>query len=106
MIEAIAAVCFEQGAITVSSEVGNVTNEHRARINDVIENTRYYDLKLGPRRYYLVDRFAETSLKKRSAGGLWSLRYLDLTAIVPNYKSNRNYDTDEFSNLLKGLEFQ
>ncbi|MCC6965296.1 MAG: hypothetical protein IT391_03295 [Nitrospira sp.] len=106
MVEAIAVTSFEGGTFALTSEVGVVTNEHRARITNVIEETRYYDLKSDLRRFYLVDRFVETDLRKSTTGGLWGLRYLDLSTIVPNFRPDKNYATEELARLLKGREFQ
>lgn len=106
MVEAIIVASFEEGTVALTPEVGQVTDEHRARIKKVIEETHYYDLKSAPHRFYLVDSFIETYLKKSSAGGLWSYRYLDLSAIVPSFSSHKVYGTQELANLLKGREFQ
>lgn len=106
MVVAVAVVAFEDETPIFTMEVGKLTDEQRTRIENVIKETRYYDLRTGIRRYYLVDRFVKTDLKKRSPGGLWGLRYLDLSSIVPNFKSVKEYDTQGLANLLSGKEFQ
>jgi hypothetical protein len=101
MIEAIAVVSFEGGEAEFSEETGQLTDDHKTRIKTAIDSTPYYDLKAAPHRYYLVDRFVSTDLRKISPGGIMGLRYLDLTEIIPSYDRRRTYSTDELAAALR-----
>lgn len=105
-VEAIAVTTCENGNISFSKEAGNLTDKHRERITNAIEETPYYDLKANPHRFYLVDSFAATDSKKTSPQGIWGLRYLDLSKIVKNYNPRREYTTEELAAALKGTTWQ
>ena len=51
-------------------------HEVRLRIEAAVSATTYYDLRAEAHRFYLVDAFHRTSLRKRSAPGVMGLRYL------------------------------
>lgn len=106
-IQAVANCTYVNGDVQVDSEgtSGNLTDEQRRRVKEVIENTGYYDLN-AEHRFYLVDSFAETNLLKASPGGLMGLRYLDIgTVIGADFDAHRNYTTSEIAALLTGKTF-
>jgi hypothetical protein len=86
-VEAIATVTFTNGKASFVVEAGHLTDAHRTRILGAVEETPYYNLKGNPHRYYLVDSFVPTDARKISAGGIWGMRYLDLTKIISGYNS-------------------
>ncbi|MBZ5636921.1 MAG: hypothetical protein LAO55_27675 [Acidobacteriia bacterium] len=88
-VEAIAVTSCQDGVVSFAEEAGQLTDSHCQRIKSAIEETRYYDLKANPHRFYLVDSFVATDAKKTSPGGIWGLRYLDLSKIVPSYPSDQ-----------------
>jgi hypothetical protein len=95
-VEAIAVVSFKGSDVDFLEEAGTLTDEHRRRIKAVA------DLKDDPLRYYLVDHFAGTDLKKTSPGGMMGYRYLDLSKLLPSFNPRRAYSTDEMAAALKG----
>jgi hypothetical protein len=101
-VVAIAVASFKESGVDFSQEEGTLTDEHKERIKAVVEATRYYDLKAEPNRYYLVDHFTGTDLKKTSSGGIMSYRYLDLSCVLPSFDPRKNYSTDELAAALKG----
>ncbi len=106
-IQAVANCTYVDGDVRVDSEEtsGNLTHEQRRRVKEVIENTGYYDLK-AEHRFYLVDSFTETNLRKTSPGGLMGLRYLDIGEIIgTDFDAHRNYTTSEIAALLSGKTF-
>ena len=100
-VVAIAVASFEDGAYRFVEESGALDENLRKRIVDTIEQTPYYDLKAGPTRYYLVDRFASTSARKVSSGGIMGMRYLDLQKLNPAYNPRKNYTSAELAEMLK-----
>jgi hypothetical protein len=95
-VEAIAVVSFIGSDVDFVQEEGTLTDEHRRRIKEVA------DLKNVPHRYYLVDHFAGTDLKKTSPGSIMGFRYLDLSKLLPSFNPRRDYSTDEMAAALKG----
>lgn len=105
-VEAIAVTSYREGALGLTEEVGRLTDAHRKRIRRAIEETPYYDLKGNPHRFYLVDSFIPTAAKKVTRGGIWGLRYLDLSKIVPTYNPRKDYTTEELAAALKGATWE
>jgi hypothetical protein len=105
-VEAIAVATFKENGVDLIQEEGTLTDEHRARIRAAVEATRCYDLKAEPNRYYLVDHFAATVLRKTSPGGIMGYRYLDLSHLLPSFDSRKNYSTDEMAAALKGRTWE
>jgi hypothetical protein len=105
-VEAIAVATSDNGKVSFSEEAGHLTANHRERITHAIEETRYYDLKANPHRFYLVDSFAPTDSRKTSPQGIWGLRYLDLSKIVKGYNPRQEYTTAQLAAALKGTTWQ
>jgi hypothetical protein len=97
---------FKVSDVDFVQEDGKLTDEHRKRIRAAVEATRYYDLKAEPHRYYLVDHFMETDLKKTSSGGIMGYRYLNLSQILPSFDPRKTYSTDEMAAALKGRTWE
>jgi hypothetical protein len=100
-VEAIATVTFSKGKASFAVEEGHLTDAHRTRIMSAVEETPYYNLKGNPHRYYLVDSFTPTDARKVSAGGIWGMRYLDLTKIISGYNSRKKYTSAELAKMLQ-----
>lgn len=64
--------------LTFETESGVITKKDIDVIREVIQDTGYYDLKLGHERYYLIDDLSEVNITKDSAGGIRGHRYFDL----------------------------
>jgi hypothetical protein len=106
MIEAIAVASYKDGVASFTEEVGELTDDQRDRIRNVVRETPYYDLKDDPTRFYLVDSFVPTEAKKTSPGGIMGLRYLDLSKIVPGYNARKDYTSAELATALKGATWE
>jgi len=104
-VEAIATVSFSKGKASYSVESGSLTDVHKKRINDAIEQTSYYDLKADT-RFYLVDSFVPTDAQKISAGGIWGMRYLDLTKMIKDYDFRKKYTTAEMAKMLESATWE
>lgn len=63
-------------------ERGAPTEETRAAIERAMERGEliYPGLSTSPTRYYVVDAFHETDLRKTTPGGMMGHRYFDLSA--------------------------
>ena len=105
-VEAIAVATFKDSGVDFVEEEGKLTDEHKQRIKAVVEATPYYDLRAEPNRYYIVDHFLGTDLKKTSSGGIMSYRYLDLSNILPSFNARKTYSTDEMAAALKGCTWE
>lgn len=100
-VEAITVVSHSKGKTTFSGEAGNLTETHRKRIMNALEETSYYDLRSNPHRFYLVDSFIPTDARKTSSGGIWGMRYLDLPKMIPGYNPRKKYSSTELAEQLK-----
>jgi hypothetical protein len=100
-VEAIAVASWRDGIASFTEEAGHLTDDHRKRITNAIKETRNFDLKVSPHRFYLVDSFIATDAKKTSPGGIMGLRYLDLSKILPAYNPRNNYTSKQLAATLK-----
>lgn len=98
VVEAIVVASYVNGNFSLELEAGNLTDSHRKRIKKVTETTEYYNLAIGSTRFYLVDSFAETNLRKTTSGGIRGMRYLDLATIIPDYDTRKAYSSAELAN--------
>ncbi len=105
-VEAIAVASCQSDKNSFAVEAGKLTEDHKQRITRAIEETRYYDLKANPHRFYLVDSFVATDARKTSPQGIWGLRYLDLSKIVPTYNPRSNYSTEQMAEALKSATWE
>jgi hypothetical protein len=105
-VEAIATVSFSKGKASYAVETGSLTDAHKKRINDTIAQTSYYDLSASPHRFYLVDSFVPTDARKTSAGGIWGMRYLDLTEIIDGYDFRKKYTSAEMARMLESATWK
>ena len=101
-VQTIAVCSYVKNAPQFAEEAGHLTDEQRKRVTDVVEETAYYNLKANPHRFYLVDAFLPTDCRTTSPGGIMGFRYLDFSAMVPNFNPRKNYTTAEVAAMLKG----
>ena len=73
-------------------------------IRDVAERSDSYGslVARGSHRFYLVDEFAETDMRKASAGGVFGRRYLDVTT----YGANGGETAAALAAVLQGRRFE
>lgn len=102
---AIIACTYESGAVNVEEvERGEPTPERMDRIKQAFEDTDYYDLKSSTMRFYLVDTWSHTALRKHTPGGIMGLRYIDLPQYVPG-RDLSALPVDEIAATLRDQEF-
>ncbi len=93
------------GLEVVAEELGELDQEDRTAILTAIERGKdhFPGLADEPHRFYLVDRFVETELRKASPGGMMNFRYFDLA----DYGIDVAPDTpiEAIAQGLKGREF-
>ncbi len=106
VIEAIGIATHQNGQLSVQKEFGEISELHKERIKQAIAATDYYSLKAETVRFYLVDQFVQTNLRKSSSGGLWGLRYLDLSKIIPDYDARKTYTAEELARELSDKSFE
>jgi hypothetical protein len=105
-VEAIAVASYQSGQVSLAEEAGKLTDDHRRRIDRAVQETKYYDLKANPHRFYLVDSFVETEAKKTSPRGIWGNRYLDLSKMIPSYNPRQKYTTEQLAEALKAATWE
>lgn len=87
---AILVCAFENGVVRVEErDRGQETPGMVARIKDAFEQIDYYDLKSATIRFYMVDRWSPTTLRKSTPGGIMGLRYIDLSRYLPSQDVSR-----------------
>jgi hypothetical protein len=87
------------------AEFGELSAVDRDNIQKMIENTEYYDLAAEEQRYYIVDQFYETDLRKVSYGGMRGHRYFDLADLIPCFAATLETTGAEVAAQLRGKEF-
>jgi hypothetical protein len=103
-VQSVTIASFSADKIDVESELGSDAEAEREWIRTVVDSTPYYNLRSEPKRYYRVDKFVGTNLKKQT-GIVRAVQYLDLTTIVDGYDVRKAYTTDELAHLLDGKTF-
>lgn len=82
-IQAVVIARLEAGeVVVVSKERGEATPEMLDRVRQIIEATTVYDLRSQDHRYYVVDRFELTDLRKVTKGPVRGAQYLQLSPIL------------------------
>jgi hypothetical protein len=89
-----------------SSSMWKIDQRERPSRPPPVDETRYYDLKREANRFYLVDSFVQTDAKKTSPGGIWGLRYLDLSKILTAYNPRKDYTSEELATALKDATWE
>jgi hypothetical protein len=106
-IEAAAICTITEGRLQVlTQEYGEFTERHRARIQQMIEATPYYDLASEPHRYYVVDGFIATDFRKISSGGIRGHRYFDLGDYSTGRLPGPRTTTDDVAAMLNQQTFE
>jgi hypothetical protein len=63
-------------AIRRERDGAGASPEIQRRIREAVSATDYFDLQAEPHRFYMVEAFHPTRLRKRAAPGVMGLRYL------------------------------
>lgn len=103
------AVCRKNdGQLTVEAEeFGLLTEEHRDRINAIINEATYYPgFAAEPHRYYMVDSFAETKVRKISSGGMMGHRYFDILELSEAGQLQDGASSTDIADILNGMTFE
>lgn len=102
-----AAICRKvDGELIVDvKELGSLDNDGRSRFSKIIDAAGYYEnLGRDADRYYVVDRFAETDVRKASPGGMMGHRYLDIATLTGNAPMPSDC-AETVVRMLKGSEY-
>lgn len=105
-VQSIIVTTWQDDKVTFTLESGASNPELQQRILDTINQTPYYDLKSEPFRFYLVDSFLPTDIRKTSPSGIMGFRYLDLAKLIRTYNPSRHYSTVELAETLKGSTWE
>jgi tRNA-binding EMAP/Myf-like protein len=103
------AVCRKADSklIVETEDFGSLTKEHKDRIHAIIDAATYYPgLAAESHRYYMVDSFAQTEVRKISSGGMMGHRYFDITALAETNELQKDASSTEVANMLKGAIFE
>jgi len=104
-----AAICRTKNGelIVESEELNSLSDEHRDRIRSIIDAATYYP-NLGDEnlRYYLVDNFAETDIRKTSSGGMMGHRYFDIEKLAGTEPLQQKASSDEIATRLMGAMYE
>lgn len=107
-LEAV-AVCRKNAndLIIENEEFGSLTKEHMERIEKIIDAASYYpDFAAESHRYYVVDRFAPTDVRKISSGGMMGHRYLNIAELAKVERFRQDASSDEVASLLSGTVYE
>lgn len=87
-------ICQSDGEnLSFEKESGTVTQSNIEKINNMIEETDYYDLSKGFERYYIIGDLHEINIEKSSSGGIRGHRYFDLQKLAKDsIKPNDSLD--------------
>ena len=95
----------DEGVRVEKVERGELTDEQRQRIAQVCKETTYYNLKADTLRFYLCNRMHPTSLRKRSAGGILQVRYLNLVSWLGSVQAADMLPAEEVAARLREQAF-
>ena len=102
-----AAVCRKiEGELIVDvEELGSLNADARARVSAIIDAADYYEnLGAEAHRYYIVDHFAPTDIRKTSPGGMMGHRYLDIESLT-GQEPGHDEDGDTVARIVKGSKY-
>lgn len=97
----------ENELILECEEFGSLTAEHICRIQKIIDAASYYpDFAADSHRYYLVDRFAATDVRKISSGGMMGHRYLNIAELAKVERVTEDATSEEVASLISGTAYE
>jgi hypothetical protein len=97
---------WSDNTLSLKTEFGEITDEKEALIRRVVDETDYYDLKEEQTRFYLFATLAETDIRKTSSGGIFGMRYLDLSKMDLAVPLNNETTVSELAEALRGKKFE
>lgn len=104
------AICRRSGdkLEVLNVEFGALTSDQELRIKAIMDalNGTFDGFIETPHRYYLVDRFEETDVRKETAGGMMGHRYLDIPDLVGRDDISENIPTLEVAAFLAGARYK
>ena len=106
-VQAIGVCAFGPNGPELEIEQGKMPYDGLERIEQVAENTDYYNLKGEDLRFYLMEPLVPIDVPKTTPGGLMGMRYLDLRRLAgPQFDLRRDYDSEELAELIRGGTFE
>jgi hypothetical protein len=105
-----AFICRKEGneLIVEAEEFGTFSPEYRSRVQDIIHaaETYFKGFATDVHRYYLVDRFVETSVRKSSPGGMMGHRYFDIAELAGLEDLEQNASSADVAEMLAGATYE
>lgn len=105
-----AAVCRkeEDELIVEAEEFGSLCGKGLDRIRSIIAASENYfkDFAFYSHRYYLVDCFTETDLRKVSPGGMMGHRYLDIASLGGVDDLHQDASSFDVAAILNGAKYE
>ncbi len=106
----MAAVCLMRDGqlIVEAEEFGTLRSDHKDRIRNAMRASESYfgGFSSDAHRYYIVERFVETEIRKLSSGGMMGHRYFDIARLAKNEQVAINLTSEEAATILKGKTFE
>jgi len=106
-LDAVAVCQIEDDElIIISKEFGELTDDHKERIQGIIEAADYFpDVPINPYRYYLVDHFEETDVRKESRGPMRDRTYNDIRVLAGRTRLSKSASSKKVAGMLSGTAF-
>jgi len=105
-----AAICHEKDGelIVEAEEFGALSVEQRNRIKAIIcaAETYFKGFASDSHRYYLVDRFSETDVRKASSGGMMGHRYFDIAKLGGADTLRHDASSEDVATILNGATYE
>lgn len=105
-----AAVCREKDGelIIEAEEFGLFSIEHRERVRAIIRAAEVYfkGFASESHRFYLVDQFADTDVRKTSPGGMMGHRYFDITELGGIKELGQDASSLDVATILQGVTYE
>ncbi|MBA96184.1 hypothetical protein [Sulfitobacter sp.] len=105
-----AAICRKEddNLIVEVEEFGALSTEHTSRIQNIIRTAETYfkGFAADAHRYYLVDRFEETDVRKASPGGMMGHRYFDIAELAGLEDVEQNASSADVASKLAGTKYE
>jgi hypothetical protein len=104
------AICRKEDGrlIVVSEEFGLLSNEHKDRIDAIIHAAEAYfgGFSAESHRFYLVDSFIETDVRKVSPGGMMGHRYFDIVELGRAQRLPQEASSAYLADMLRGKTYE
>ncbi len=105
-----AAICRKaDGKLIVElEEFQSLSDDHKRRIDATMRDAEAYftDFSAEAHRFYLVDTFVETDLRKESSGGMMGHRYFDIPELGEVDRLSQVASSEDVALMLSGKNYK